>query len=133
MRQEQARDVTIYDELIGQRLRLWRISMGLTLQEMADLIGVTYQQAHKYEKGINRISAGRLLKLLKERSVPCATFFSEAEIGLSLADSRRAIEVVRIFQRLPAAQQAHVIGLLRSMAAPDDPALLAEYRTASGG
>ena len=34
--------------------------MGVSQQQMAEMIGVTYQQAHKYERGINRISAGRL-------------------------------------------------------------------------
>ena len=41
-------------------MRERRIMLGLTQQQMAELIGVTYQQAHKYEKGINRIAAGRL-------------------------------------------------------------------------
>ena len=38
---------------VGARLRERRILLGLTQQELAELIGVTYQQAHKYEKGIN--------------------------------------------------------------------------------
>ena len=37
--------------------------LGLTQQQLADLIGVTYQQAHKYERGINRVSAGRLFEV----------------------------------------------------------------------
>ncbi len=48
------------DRHVGGRMRERRIMLGLTQQEMAELIGVTYQQAHKYEKGINRIAAGRL-------------------------------------------------------------------------
>ena len=35
--------------------------LGLTQQQLAEMIGVTYQQAHKYERGINRVSAGRLV------------------------------------------------------------------------
>ena len=42
------------DRYVGARIRERRILLGLTQQQMADLIGVTYQQAHKYEKGINR-------------------------------------------------------------------------------
>ena len=45
------------DRHVGARMRERRIMLGLTQQQMADLIGVTYQQAHKYEKGINRIAA----------------------------------------------------------------------------
>ena len=48
------------DRHVGARMRERRIMLGLTQQQMAELIGVTYQQAHKYEKGINRIAAGRL-------------------------------------------------------------------------
>jgi DNA-binding XRE family transcriptional regulator len=48
------------DHHVGARVRERRIMLGLTQQQLADLIGVTYQQAHKYERGINRVSAGRL-------------------------------------------------------------------------
>src|SRR5215472_11487722 len=47
------------DRHVGARIRERRIMLGLTQQQLADLIGVTYQQAHKYERGINRVSAGR--------------------------------------------------------------------------
>ena len=49
------------DRHVGARVRERRIMLGLTQQQLADLIGVTYQQAHKYERAINRVSAGRLL------------------------------------------------------------------------
>jgi transcriptional regulator with XRE-family HTH domain len=48
------------DRYVGARMRARRIMLGLTQQQMAELIGVTHQQAHKYEKGINRVSTGRL-------------------------------------------------------------------------
>jgi DNA-binding XRE family transcriptional regulator len=44
------------DRYVSLRIRQRRIMLGLTQQQMAELIGVTYQQAHKYETGINRIS-----------------------------------------------------------------------------
>jgi transcriptional regulator with XRE-family HTH domain len=49
--------------------------LGLSQQQMADLIGVTYQQAHKYERGINRISAGRLHQTAGVLGVPVGYFF----------------------------------------------------------
>ena len=58
--------------------------LGLTQQQLADLIGVTYQQAHKYERGINRISAGRLYEIAQVLSVPIGYFFD----GLDGQDSR---------------------------------------------
>jgi len=48
------------DRHIGVRIREQRILLGMSQQQMADLIGVTCQQVHKYEHGTNRISAGRM-------------------------------------------------------------------------
>src|SRR3954451_23041748 len=63
------------DRHVGGRVRERRIMLGLTQQQLADLIGVTYQQAHKYERGINRISAGRLYEIAQVLSVPIGYFF----------------------------------------------------------
>src|SRR3954447_18245086 len=48
------------DRHIAARMRERRIMLGMTQQELAEAVGITYQQAHKYETGANRISAGRL-------------------------------------------------------------------------
>ena len=64
------------DRHVGARVRERRIMLGLTQQQLADLIGVTYQQAHKYERGINRVSAGRLYEIARVLSAPI-TFFYE--------------------------------------------------------
>ena len=63
------------DRHVGARIRERRIMLGLSQQQMADLIGVTYQQAHKYERGINRISAGRLFEIAQVLGVPVGYFF----------------------------------------------------------
>ena len=57
------------DRHVGARLRERRLLLGLTQQELAALIEVTCQQAHKYEKGINRIAAGRLSSLAQALGV----------------------------------------------------------------
>ncbi|MBT4739787.1 MAG: helix-turn-helix transcriptional regulator, partial [Rhodospirillaceae bacterium] len=67
------------DKHVGARIRERRIMMGLSQQQMADMIGVTYQQAHKYERGINRISAGRLYEITRVLSVPVSYFFDGLE------------------------------------------------------
>jgi transcriptional regulator with XRE-family HTH domain len=56
-------------------MRERRIMLGLTQHQMAELIGVTYQQAHKYEKGINRIAAGRLHHIAQALGVEVGYFF----------------------------------------------------------
>jgi transcriptional regulator with XRE-family HTH domain len=63
------------DRHVGARVRERRIMLGLTQQQLADLIGVTYQQAHKYERGINRVSAGRLFEIARALSAPITYFY----------------------------------------------------------
>lgn len=60
---------------VSQRIRRRRMMLGITQNELADLIGVTYQQAHKYEKGINRISSGRLYQIAQALGVEIEYFF----------------------------------------------------------
>ena len=67
------------DHYVSNRIRQRRIMLGLTQQQMAELIGVTYQQAHKYETGINRISAGRLFQISQALGVDISYFFEEVE------------------------------------------------------
>ena len=63
------------DDHVGGRIRERRIMLGLTQQQLAEMIGVTYQQAHKYERGINRVSAGRLFEIARALSAPITYFF----------------------------------------------------------
>jgi transcriptional regulator with XRE-family HTH domain len=75
------------DRHVGARIRERRIMLGLSQQQMADMIGVTYQQAHKYERGINRISAGRLYEITRVLNVPITYFFE----GLDVSDEEDAL------------------------------------------
>lgn len=63
------------DHHVGARIRERRTTLGLSQQQLARLIGVTYQQAHKYERGLNRISAGRLFEIAQVLDVPISYFF----------------------------------------------------------
>ena len=69
------------DRHVGARVRERRIMLGLSQQQMADMIGVTYQQAHKYERGINRISAGRLYEITRVLNVPITYFFEGLDVN----------------------------------------------------
>jgi transcriptional regulator with XRE-family HTH domain len=63
------------DRQVGARIRQRRIMLGLTQHQMAELIGITHQQAHKYEKGINRVSASRLYAIAQVLEVGVEYFF----------------------------------------------------------
>ncbi len=88
------------DRFVGIKIRERRIMLGLSQQQMANLIGVTYQQAHKYERGINRISAGRLYEIAQVLRVPVGYFFEGlGDVGSDTLPPRQrmCLEVARNF------------------------------------
>ena len=67
------------DQHVGARILERRTMLGISQQQLAATIGVTYQQAHKYERGHNRISAGRLYEIAEALAVPVSYFFEGVE------------------------------------------------------
>ena len=110
------------DRHIGARVRERRIALGLTQQELAELVGITYQQAHKYETGINRISGGRLHALAQALGVEPGYFF-EGLGGSGPVDhdscQRRMLGLTRSFATLSRRQQEALVGLARALAEAD--------------
>ena len=84
------------DAFLGRRLRRRRRLMGLTQQQLADAVGIRFQQIQKYECGANRISAARLWGLSQALEVPVGYFYE----GLADRDTREA----------PAARSTEVAG-----------------------
>lgn len=102
-RTEPANRASDIDKFVGTKIRERRIMMGLSQQQMADMIGVTYQQAHKYERGINRISAGRLYEITQVLNVPISYFFEGLESGDDQAVAprqRMCLELARNFSNI---------------------------------
>ena len=66
------------DVLVGTRVRLRRVELGLSQTQLANALGVTFQQVQKYEKGTNRIGASRLQQISNILQVPVAFFFEGA-------------------------------------------------------
>lgn len=67
------------DRHVGHRIRLRRHELGMTQQQLAESVGITFQQLQKYERATNRISAGRLYSLSFALGVPVSWFFEGAE------------------------------------------------------
>lgn len=63
------------DRRLGQRVRTRRLEIGMSQEKLADLLGVTFQQVQKYEKGINRIAASRLFDIAASLDMPVSSFF----------------------------------------------------------
>lgn len=101
---------------VGQKIRERRTMLGLTQQQLAEKLGITYQQAHKYERGINRVSAGRLYELASVLNVDVGFFFE----GLSLESApedlnprqRMCLDVARNFTRIADMRQQDALAQL---------------------
>ena len=90
------------DDYVGGRIRERRIMLGLTQQQLAEMIGVTYQQAHKYERGINRVSAGRLFEIARVLNAPITYFYEGLgeEARPATPHQRMLLEIARNFAEI---------------------------------
>jgi transcriptional regulator with XRE-family HTH domain len=79
---------------VGRRIRIQRMTRGLSQTELGEKIGVTFQQVQKYEKGVNRVGAGRLTRIAKVLGVSVGTLFggSGAAEGAATEASRLDLE-----------------------------------------
>jgi transcriptional regulator with XRE-family HTH domain len=73
------RRIIDFDIAIGRRIRIQRTLRNITQTQLANAIGITFQQIQKYEHGTNRISAGKLLQIAHFLEVPVGTFFEGLE------------------------------------------------------
>jgi transcriptional regulator with XRE-family HTH domain len=112
------------DRYVGARIRERRILLGLTQQQMAELIGVTYQQAYKYEKGINRVAAGRLYEVARALGVELGYFYEGIQSGGGLVPSpsqRMLLDLARNFLNIPDPKHREAVAkLARALAESDD-------------
>lgn len=63
------------DKHLGARLRLRRLEMGMSQERLGEVLGITFQQVQKYEKGLNRIAASRLYEIASVLKVNVSAFF----------------------------------------------------------
>ena len=73
-----ARSPNQTDVHIGRRIKMQRLALGLSQADVAKRLGITFQQIQKYERGINRVGAGRLLEMANLLSVTPAFFFEDS-------------------------------------------------------
>ncbi len=133
---------------VGSRLRMRRMLLGLSQEKLGDLLGLTFQQVQKYEKGTNRIGASRLFELARILSVPVQFFYeglpvaedgnegepsestektsSNSKFIIDFVGSREGIELNRAFFRIadPKVRRSLIV-LVKSLApgadTEDDP------------
>lgn len=109
------------DVHVGQRVRQRRVLCGLSQTELANAIGLTFQQLQKYERGMNRISASKLWQISQVLDVPVQWFFKEFSEPKDKRKEafhmkRETLELVRNYVAAPADVQRKFLSLVKSIA-----------------
>ncbi|MDP3962202.1 MAG: helix-turn-helix transcriptional regulator [Pseudorhodobacter sp.] len=109
------------DAHVGKRIRHRRWMVGMTQQQLADRVGIKFQQIQKYETGMNRVSASRLWDIASALGVAISFFFEGIDAaregagavdGDFLAD-KEALDLVRSYYAIPEAQRRRLFDLAR--------------------
>jgi transcriptional regulator with XRE-family HTH domain len=108
------------DAHVGKRIRHRRWMVGMTQQQLADRVGIKFQQIQKYETGMNRVSASRLWDVAEALTVPVSFFFeglnedgSVAAIGTDMMADKEAMDLIRSYYAIPEAQRRRLFDLAR--------------------
>jgi transcriptional regulator with XRE-family HTH domain len=111
------------DVHVGKRVRHRRWMVGMTQQQLAERVGIKFQQIQKYETGMNRVSASRLWDISAALDVPVSFFFeglgdgaNEAQPGSLPGDilaDKEALELVRSYYAIPETQRRRLFELAR--------------------
>jgi transcriptional regulator with XRE-family HTH domain len=108
------------DAHVGKRVRHRRWMIGMTQQQLADKVGIKFQQIQKYETGMNRVSASRLWDIADSLGVTIAFFFEGlaegsqvAQAGVDMMADKEALELVRSYYAIPEAQRRRLFDLAR--------------------
>ena len=132
------RDPNYIDVHVGSRIRMRRQLVSMSQEKLGELLGITFQQVQKYEKGTNRISASRLYYASKILGVPVQAFFedlpgSEGDAGfsepaednsvMSSLMNTEGIQLAKAFRDAQSPQKRKLIAnLARQVADSKDPA-----------
>jgi len=112
---------------LGKRLRRRRRLLGLTQQQLADSVGVRFQQIQKYECGANRISAARLWSLSEALEVPVGYFYdgladithrdvaAERQDGGEILARKETLDLIRAYYQLGERPRRRLLDLAKSL------------------
>ena len=117
------------DAMVGAKIRILRIDRGLSQTDLAHQIGVTYQQIQKYEKGANRVGAGRLARFAAVLGVSIGELFESAKgkpavsnSPFQLLSAPGALRVLKAYVRTSDPRVRHAIANLIEGIADNQPA-----------
>jgi transcriptional regulator with XRE-family HTH domain len=103
------------DHQVGRRIRQARRDAKLTQGQLGDLIGLTFQQVQKYEKGVNRVSAGTLYEISKVLGLHISWFFDEEVVDKIGDESKESSEFNDCMNLLLDLRQSSNLGPVREV------------------
>ncbi len=83
------RSANVIDKKVGQRVRARRLELGISQEGLAEMLGVTFQQVQKYEKGTNRIAVSRLYAISLALEIHAGRFFDNLSAKGAVAEGRQ--------------------------------------------
>lgn len=119
--------MTDIDKTIGARIKSRRIALKISQTSLAEAIGVRFQQVQKYESGVNRVSASRLLAVADTLDVRVSYFFQGlgkvasdnstdvTESAMNALSNAHVAEILALVETLPDEQQQAVLAFLRTL------------------
>ena len=123
------------DVQVGNRVRIRRMLIGMSQERLGDLLGLTFQQVQKYEKGVNRIGAGRLFEVSRILNVPVDFFYeglapnptaanepdASAPPVMEFVSSGEGLQLSLAFMKIKDAKvRKRVLDLVKSLAEEED-------------
>jgi transcriptional regulator with XRE-family HTH domain len=110
------------DIAIGEKIRALRLERGLSQHELGAAVGVTFQQIQKYERGANRVAAGRLRRIADALEVPVTFFYrgtapaaAHRDAGFGYLKSKKSLRLARAFAQIPSAQARNALVVVVEM------------------
>ncbi len=119
--------MTTIDTSVGKRIRQRRKELGLSQSELANRIGVKFQQVQKYETGVNRVAASRLWNIAETLQVAITYFFNDLEMAWPAHTENahapltqpETTQLIKILERLAPAQKSAMSSFLMSLDASE--------------
>lgn len=114
------------DRFAGAKVRERRVMLGMSQGELADVVGLTFQQIQKYEKGANRMGASRLVQMAEALTVPISYFFAESlseihsdddlESVIQFTTSNLGMKIIKAFAKLDSGVRAGFVFAIEASA-----------------
>ncbi len=115
------------DHHVGKRIRRGRRLLGLTQQQLAEAVGIRFQQIQKYESGANRVSASRLFEIAEALDVPVQYFYDGVQSGVvsavpegdqiapDILSQKETLDLIRAYYKLNERPRRRLLELARSL------------------